>query len=84
MTTKNKSIERLITDNYVSKTTIQRAFGCGNKLATEIFNKAKEIELEKCLIDPRPMRVQSRTVMQVTNTNYNYMKKQHEEEIKGA
>lgn len=78
MTTKRKSVERLLTENYVSKTTIQRAFGCGWKVAKEIFNKAKEIEQERCLIDPRPMRVQSNTVMQVTNTNYNYMKKQHE------
>ena len=79
MTEKEKSIQRLLKEHYVSKTTIQRSFGCDSKTADNIFNECKRIELERCKIDPRPKRVQSRTVMQVTNTNYNYIKKQHEE-----
>ena len=71
----------MVTDTYVSQTTIQIALGCHIDKAKEIFAKAKEIEKEKNLIDPRPQAVQAKTVLEVTGLNYSFIKKQYQERV---
>lgn len=78
MTRNEKGLYRLLTEPYVSKTTIRDAFRCGNDQAQEIFDTCKQIEKERCIIDPRPNQVQAQTVLRVTNLNYSFIKKQFE------
>lgn len=73
-----KALNRLLTEPYVPKTVIRDAIKCSNEKANEIFDKAKEIENKKTLIDPRPTQVQSQSVFKVTGLNYSFVKKQFE------
>lgn len=76
LTRHEKALGRLLTDPYVHRTTIRDAFRCSYKVSGEIFKAAKELDLKKSMIDPRPFAVQSQTVLKVTGSNYSYLKKQ--------
>lgn len=76
-----RGMHKLLTQNYIHATTIRDAFNCSYEKAKEIFAKAKEQELKKSLIDVRPNAVQSKTVIQITGSNYNYLKKQFKERM---
>lgn len=76
LTRHEKALSRLLTDPYVHRTTIRDAFRCSYEVSGEIFKAAKELDLKKSMIDPRPFAVQSQTVLKVTGSNYSYLKKQ--------
>lgn len=81
MNRREKAMQKLLTEPYVHATTIRDALKCDYEKAKEIFALAKEEELKKSLIDVRPNAVQSKTVIQITGSNYNYLKKQFKERM---
>lgn len=84
MTRKDKSTELLLTQNYISKSTIMQVLGCSFENAKEVFTYVKRLELEKAPvimgnpIDVRPHRVPSKLFMKVMNIDYGLTKKQYE------
>lgn len=74
-----KAMHRLLTENYIKKTTIKEALRCSYSKAIEVFDAAKELDLKKTLIDPRPDSVQVQSVLKVVGLNYSFIKKQFDE-----
>ena len=83
LTRHEKALNRILTDPYVHRTTIRDAFRCSYEVSGEIFKAAKELDLKKSMIDPRPFAVQSQTVLKVTGSNYSYLKKQLDNKLLG-
>lgn len=83
MTAKERAHMRVLTETFVSKSTIQHVLGCKPDVATEAFKLVKSIELETApviqgkTIDVRKHRVPTSLFLKTFKLNRNLIERQY-------